>query len=101
MIKETIYLNTNITSPFFPSRVKSVTANFFGVGDNAKEDQKRWQSRRSRHLSRRHGGVKPHLEDEVERDFMSMGAVTHSSIPHIIDPLGKNTFSLSKGNQWC
>ncbi|XP_071796460.1 inactive rhomboid protein 1-like isoform X2 [Asterias amurensis] len=71
------------------SRVKSVTANFFGVGDNAKEDQKRWQSRRSRHLSRRHGGVKAHLEDEVEREFMSMGAVTPSSIPHIIDPLAR------------
>ncbi|XP_038069235.1 inactive rhomboid protein 2-like isoform X2 [Patiria miniata] len=70
------------------SRVKSVTANFFGVGDNAHEDQRRWQSRRSRHLSRRHGGIKAHLEDDMmEREAMTMGNMT--PLPHIIDPLAR------------
>ncbi|XP_022080248.1 inactive rhomboid protein 2-like isoform X2 [Acanthaster planci] len=70
------------------NRVKSVTANFFGIGDNANEDQRRWQSRRSRHLSRRHGGVKPHVEDDLmDREVMAMGNMT--PLPHIIDPLAR------------
>ena len=70
----------------------SVTANFFGIGDNCEEDQLRWRTRKSRHLSKRHGGLKPEYEctmTERERQEINM---LDLPMPHIVDPLGKAFF---------
>ncbi|XP_033120171.1 inactive rhomboid protein 1-like isoform X2 [Anneissia japonica] len=65
------------------SRLQSYANNFFGVGDDCQEDSKRWERRRSRHLSRRHGGLKKDVEERMEEAEMEsiMGLV-----PHVVDP---------------
>ncbi|XP_071965321.1 inactive rhomboid protein 1-like isoform X2 [Antedon mediterranea] len=82
--------SSNKTLPGFEkrSRIQSYATNFFGVGDDFQEDSKRWQRRRSRHLSRRHGGLKKDVEERMEEaELESIMGV--ASLPHVVDPFAK------------
>ncbi|XP_071814602.1 inactive rhomboid protein 1-like isoform X2 [Apostichopus japonicus] len=70
-----------IRSSNWRNRLMSQTFNFFGVGDNCQTDQQRWRMKSTRHMSRRHGGVKPEFERGLEQG--------ETGIPQIIDPLAR------------
>lgn len=70
-----------IRSSNWRNRLMSQTFNFFGVGDNCQSDQERWRLKSTRHMSRRHGGVKPEFERGLEQG--------EPGIPQIIDPLAR------------
>lgn len=72
-----------IRSSNWRNRLMSQTFNFFGVGDNCQADQQRWRLKSTRHMSRRHGGIKPEFERDLEREEVQVG------MPQIVDPLAR------------